>query len=138
MRRFVAAKVLSAVVIVGVVTLTLAPSAANAAVLVGGGSSTGTVINVKQASIMPGGYSCNSSGWGFIINQLKGYSAPSYISVTWNYSNTATIPLSKVTGGAAHYDTSLYLNEMVTSASVVIAPAWTSGHGQFVLSHGPC
>ncbi len=138
MKKFVAVKVLSAAIAVGGVGLALTPSVASAAEIVGGGAPAGTVIDVKQASITPGGYSCDSSQWGFIINQLKGYTAPSYITVTWDYSNTATVPLTKVTGGAAHYDTTLYLNEMVTSATAVIAPAWTSGNGQFVLSHGPC
>ena len=133
-----AIKVFSAVVAVGGVGIAFTPSVASAAEIVGGGAPTGTLINVKQASITSGGYSCDSSQWGFIINQLKGYTAPSYITVTWDYSNTATVPLTKVTGGAAHYDTTLYLDEMVTSATAVIAPAWTSGNGQFVLSHGPC
>ncbi|SHE27204.1 hypothetical protein SAMN02745225_00037 [Ferrithrix thermotolerans DSM 19514] len=137
MKILTTAKVAGATAALGTLALLVTPQVASAGVIFGGGSS-GTLINVKEASIEPGGYSCDSSQWGFIINQLKGVTAPSYITVTWDYTNTIQIPLTNVTGSTAHYDTTMYLGETVTSATAFISPQWISGNGQFVLSHGPC
>jgi hypothetical protein len=81
-------------------------------------------------------HDCNASEWHFIINQVDdSHSPPGSIRVKWDNGVTLTIPLTTVSGGAAHYYTTAFLGNTVVEASTSIYKLWT---GQFVLSHGPC
>ena len=57
------------------------------------------------------------------------------ITVTWANGDTEIVPLSKFTGGVAHYVTTSNLDSTVVSATADIYAGWS---GQFNLSHGPC
>ncbi|HAI62916.1 MAG: hypothetical protein UU64_C0004G0029 [candidate division WWE3 bacterium GW2011_GWF2_41_45] len=92
------------------------------------------VIFIKEASL--GEHSCSSSEWHIIINQVENETlAPTSVDIFWKNGTTETVPLSKFTGGAAHYYTNSNLDSQIVSASAVIYSDWS---GQFVLSHGPC
>lgn len=80
-------------------------------------------------------HSCDNSEWHFIINGVSDATAPQSIVVAWANGQTETVLLDKVTGEAAHYATTSYLDSTVTSATAEIFAGWS---GQFNLSHGPC
>jgi hypothetical protein len=81
-------------------------------------------------------HECNSSEWHFVMTGLDADDeAPSSIDVSWSGGASATVALSRVTGGVAHYSTTAHLDATVTSATATMAAGWT---GQFNLSHGPC
>lgn len=76
----------------------------------------------------------DDSEWHFVITQTNDVQAPALIHVKWENGQEADVPLDKVTGGVAHYVTTLNLNSDVASATATIAGEWS---GQFNLSHGP-
>ena len=81
-------------------------------------------------------HSCNATEWHFVITQVDTPAdAPASIHVTWDTGAQEDVPLLRVTGGTAHYLTTDNLNANVTSATASIYSSW---HGQFNLSHGPC
>ena len=81
-------------------------------------------------------HDCNSDEWHFLINQINSQAnAPASITVTWANGDIEVVPLSKFTGGVAHYTTTSNLDSTVVSATAVIYSGWP---GQFNLSHGPC
>jgi hypothetical protein len=103
----------------------------------GGGGSTAyatgtTTIKAKALT----DHECDSTEWHFLINQIESEAkAPASITVTWANGKTEEVPLSKVTGGVAHYTTTSFLDSTVVSATATIYSWWS---GQFNLSHGPC
>jgi hypothetical protein len=72
---------------------------------------------------------------GNIEDRISAANAPQSITVTWANGATEVVPLSKFTGGVAHYVTTSNLDSTVVSATAVIYAGWS---GQFNLSHGPC
>jgi hypothetical protein len=81
-------------------------------------------------------HECNSTEWHFVITQINSAAnAPASITVEWANGNTEVVPLTKFTGGVAHYVTTSNLDSTVVSATAQIYTAWS---GQFNLSHGPC
>jgi hypothetical protein len=81
-------------------------------------------------------HECNSTEWHFVITQINSAAnAPATITVTWANGATEQVPLSKFTGGVAHYVTTSNLDSTVVSATADIYSGWA---GQFNLSHGPC
>jgi hypothetical protein len=81
-------------------------------------------------------HECDSTEWHFVINQIDSEAkAPQSITVKWANGSTEVVPLSKFTGGVAHYATTSNLDSTVVSATATIYSWWK---GQFNLSHGPC
>ena len=81
-------------------------------------------------------HGCDDTEWHFVINQIEDpVLAPGSITVSWANGASEVIQLGNVTGGVAHYSTTLNLNSPVISASAEIYEGW---EGQFNLSHGPC
>jgi hypothetical protein len=101
----------------------------------GGGSiayAHGTTITAKGLT----DHECDSTEWHFVINQIdSAANAPKSITVKWANGAIEEVPLSKFTGGVAHYTTTSNLNSTVVSATAAIYTGWS---GQFNLSHGPC
>ena len=97
-----------------------------------GGHGQGTTITAKALT----DHECDSTEWHFVINQIDSEAkAPQSITVKWANGNTEVVPLSKFTGGVAHYATTSNLDSTVVSATATIYSWWK---GQFNLSHGPC
>lgn len=94
-------------------------------------------VSVKQASLADHAGDCvdGATGAHFIINQLAAGTAPASIEVTLSDGSTHTVPLSKHTGGAAHYDIAFASGLLVTDATANVPTGWT---GQFVLSNYKC
>jgi len=92
-------------------------------------------IYISQGSLDD--HECDNTQWHIVINQLNDEEGqmPGSIEVTWANGVTETVALSNVTGGVAHYYTTLNLNYKVTGAEAEIYAGWD---GEFVLSHGPC
>ncbi len=87
-------------------------------------------------------HGCDSGEWHFIINQIDDEdNAPPSIYVTWSNGNAQNVLLDKFAGegtfGVAHYDTTKYLDSVVTQATARIY-IYTLWDGNFNLSHGPC
>jgi hypothetical protein len=81
-------------------------------------------------------HECDATEWHFVINQIDSEAkAPQSITVKWANGSTEVVPLSKFTGGVAHYATTSNLDSTVVSATATIYSWWK---GQFNLSHGPC
>jgi hypothetical protein len=101
----------------------------------GGGNiahAQGTTITAKALT----DHECDSTEWHFVITQINSAAnAPSSITVTWANGDTEVVPLSKFSGGVAHYVTTSNLDSTVVSATAEIYSGWS---GQFNLSHGPC
>jgi hypothetical protein len=94
------------------------------------------VIPIAAHNVLGGSYECDGTEWHFVINQIDDATdAPATILVVWANSSAEDVPLSKVTGGVAHYTTSSNLDSTVISATAVIYAGWS---GQFNLSHCPC
>ena len=89
-------------------------------------------IHVKTSTLA--GHECNSSEWHFVITQVTSLSAPITIHVYWANGQDAVLPLERVTGGTAHYRTTLNLSSAVTDAIAALS----GSYGQFNVSHGPC
>jgi len=97
-----------------------------------GGHGQGTTITAKALT----DHECDSTEWHFVINQIDSEAkAPQSITVKRANGNTEVVPLSKFTGGVAHYATTSNLDSTVVSATATIYSWWK---GQFNLSHGPC
>jgi hypothetical protein len=107
--------------------------------LMGGGSGVTTAQAVDTKTIDAKAltdHECDSTEWHFVINQIdNAANAPAFITVTWANGDVEQVPLSKFTGGVAHYVTTSNLDSTVVSATAVISAGWS---GQFNLSHGPC
>jgi hypothetical protein len=117
-------------------TRLLAAIAAAVVLIVPGVATASTLIHVKSATLTSNGHDCDTTEWHFVITQVGGTApAPSSIQVTWANGQTATVALQGVTGGTAHYRTTLNLSSTVTDATATIDSSWS---GQFNLSHGPC
>ena len=101
----------------------------------GGGNiahAQGTTITAKALA----DHECDSTEWHFVINQINSAAnAPQSITVNWANGDSEVVPLSKFTGGVAHYVTTSNLDSTVVSATAEIYSGWS---GQFNLSHGPC
>ena len=81
-------------------------------------------------------HDCDATEWHFVITQISSLAnAPAFITVTWVDAGPVNVPLSKFTGGVAHYVTTSNLDSTVESATATIYAGWS---GQFNLSHGPC
>jgi hypothetical protein len=81
-------------------------------------------------------HGCDSTQWHFVITGLDSDAqAPGNIAVSWADGGSATVALSRITGGVAHYSTTAHLDSTVTSATATIDAGWS---GQFNLSSGPC
>lgn len=81
-------------------------------------------------------HECNDDEWHFVINQITDEAhAPASITVNWANGASETVDMSAFTGHVAHYTTDSNLDSTVTSATTEIYSSW---HGQFNLSHGPC
>ena len=57
-------------------------------------------------------HECDSTEWHFVINQIASAGAgAAVITVVWANGNTEVVPLSKFTGGVAHYVTTSNLHQ---------------------------
>src|SRR5215216_6207257 len=55
---------------------------------------------------------CDSTQWHWIITGIDNPSlAPEFITVTFSIGGTVNVPLDKVTGGTAHYVSTLHLTD---------------------------
>jgi hypothetical protein len=92
------------------------------------------VIDVGVSTLTD--HECVATEWHFVITQINSAAnAPANITVEWANGHIEIVPLSKFTGGVAHYVTTSNLDSTVASATAVIYSGWS---GQFNLSHGPC
>jgi hypothetical protein len=107
--------------------------------LMGGGSGVTTAHAVDTKPIdakVLSGHECDATEWHFVITQIdSSANAPATIHVVWANGAEEDVPLSKFTGGTAHYVTDSNLDSTVVSATADIYVGWS---GQFNLSHGPC
>ena len=80
-------------------------------------------------------HTCDAGEFHFIITQIANEAlAPASIHVIWDNGAEEDVPMSRYTGGSAHYLTTSNLDAYVVSATATLA-GWS---GQFNLSHGPC
>ena len=122
-----------AILLAGIVGLTTA-----FLILTGGSAGTiahaQTTVHVKAGSIAD--HECDATEWHFVINQINtAANAPASITVFWSDGTSELVPLSKFTGGVAHYVTTSNLDLTVLDATATLYDGWS---GQFNLSHGPC
>ncbi len=106
-----------AILLAGIVGLTTA-----FLILTGGSAGTiahaQTTVNVKAGSLTD--HECDATEWHFVITQIdSAANAPATITVTWANGRQADVPLSKFTGGVAHYTTTSNLDSTVTDATAV-------------------
>ena len=104
-----------------------------------GGASGGNIAHAQTTTVTAKGltdHECDSTEWHFVITGIRnGISAPGSIRVTWANGAVLDVPLDRVTGQVAHYETTANLGSTVVSATAVLPVGWS---GQFNLSHGPC
>lgn len=91
----------------------------------------------KQVTARLSPYTCDSTKWSFIINQVKPgvAAAPESIHVEWQNGLELDVSLTKFTGKVAHYTTSFNLVSPVVFAEAFIYDDWS---GNFNLDRGPC
>jgi len=99
-----------------------------------------TVVHVKVASLDDVQGDCLEQGgmatyWHFVINGISEETAPASIHVYWDNSHEADVPLLKVSGKVAHYETYDNAGALVEDATAVVPDEWK---GQFNLSHVTC
>jgi hypothetical protein len=90
-------------------------------------------VHVKQASIADHAADCPGGivGAHFIINQIA--DGPATIEVMFTDGSSQTVPKSKQSGSAAHYDA--FGTSEIADATAEVPTSWT---GQFVLSNYIC
>ena len=111
--------------------------AAVAVALVASTAFADTEQHVKQASLDDRQGECVGTVtlWHFVITQVTATTAPASIHVVWDTPAEADVPLDKVTGSTAHYETTLNVGSLVTDATAVLPDDWS---GEFNLSHVDC
>ncbi|HEX9817008.1 MAG TPA: hypothetical protein VGB18_08510 [Candidatus Thermoplasmatota archaeon] len=91
----------------------------------------------KQVTARLSPYTCDSTKWSFVINQVKpgASAAPASIHVEWQNGLELDVSMTKFTGKVAHYTTSFNLVSPVVFAEAFIYEEWS---GNFNLGRGPC
>ena len=87
----------------------------------GSGASTAYAVDTKTITVKAlTDHDCDATEWHFVITQINSATnAPATITVTWANGDTEVVPLSKFTGGVAHYVTTSNLDSTVVSATAV-------------------
>lgn len=109
------------------------PTCSTLASVCEGTSDDGTGADIACANLEE--HACADGAWELILNQLRDDDSPASVHVVWANGAEQDIPLTKRSGGVAHYETTDHLGTAVVEATVEVPEGWS---GRFNLGSGPC